>query len=230
MSRHWYTVSKWLEQTFPGLQPETEEARQETLITLMRHVTRMQAESPRQAAKWLSTIHRRKYIDMVRQHQRDPVRQGMLYERPDEEGVSRLDKVEAKESLHLPEHVMDAILARVLHETSQALEHATKSKTKRQLRRTQAQATLLRLVLDMEANTIIDLLNYGEAISNDRLYKWVERGRDSVLLGLTHWRNHASEDEAPLIDTLEEIIQKRRADAGKPRIREKSKNADTEHP
>ena len=96
-----------------------------------------------------------------------------------------------------------------------------KSASKRALRRTQAHAALLRLLCGWDADAIIVALDYGEPIKHDRLYKWVERGRAPVLAGLARWRRGAESGDhervGRIADVIEELMNERRADAGRAR-------------
>lgn len=215
---HWRAVARWLEQAFPGRSTEQEDARQEALVSLMRHVPWMRAESPLQAAKWMSTIVRRKKVDAHRTRKRDPVERALRRERATELGptIDRVAHQEEPAALVRPEAI-DQVVARALEQVHLALEETEPNAAKRQLRRTQAQATLLRLVSNASAEEIEKVLDYGEPIEKDRLYKWVERGRAVVLLGMDRWER---DDPAAIdvIDTFREIVGERRADAGLPRL------------
>ena len=74
----WRAIDDWMSRAFPGAD---EDARQNALIGLMRHVGTMRAEAPLQAAKWVSTILRRKHVDHIRARDRDPVRSALRAER-----------------------------------------------------------------------------------------------------------------------------------------------------
>ncbi len=212
----WRRVADWLERAFPGQRPELEDARQETLISLLRHVTEMQAEAPLQAAKWVSTIHRRKRLDGLRARKNDPVRQALAREPSRADATPILERVEAADGRVLTPAMLDRLVTQVLEHVHRAIEETVKSARKRQLRRTQAQAALLRLLCGWDADAIIAALDYGEPIGKDRLYKWVERGRDPVKIGLDRWASHDPES-ADVVEILREIMDDRRADAGKAR-------------
>lgn len=215
----WREVARWLADAFP--QASAEDARQETLISLVRNVSRMQADAPLQAAKWVSTILRRKRVDRLRARRTDPVHEALERE-PRATATPLLERLEAEDAPVLTPEMLESLVTTVLEHVHRALEESVKSATKRQLRRTQAQAALLRLVCGWEAEAIIDALDHGEAVSKSRLYKWVERGRAPIRLGLDHWEADAEGDELelhvrPVVAALREIVDERRADAGKPR-------------
>ena len=91
----------------------------------------------------------------------------------------------------------------------------------RLLRATQARATILRVVKEADADAIAVELDYGEPLGKDRSYKWVERGRPVVHLGLDRWLRLADEEDrdqiAQIVEAMREIVDERRADAGLPR-------------
>ncbi len=211
----WRVVSRWLAQAYPGTRRELEDARQEALVSLMRSVKTMRAEGPLQAAKWVGIILRRKRIDLARANVHDPIEQALRAEPKGEHASAPIDRLEAREPLDpgaIPE-LVDVVLEQV----HRALEESETNAAKRQLRRTQAQAALLRLVLDEDADAIAAALDHGEPLSKERIYKWVERGRPVVCLGLDRWERDGDPDAARVIAVLRETMDERRADAGVPR-------------
>ena len=211
----WRAIDRWLAQAFGGA--DGGDARQETLIALTRSVSRMQAEGPLAAAKWVATIHRHKKVDALRARKNDPVRAALETEPRAPDAPPLLERLEADETPTLTPAMLEALVTRILDHVHRALDDEVKSAAKRQLRRTQAQATLLRLVAGWDADAIVAALDYGEPVSKERLYKWVERGRAAVHAGLDRWAESADEGDATVIEVLREILDDRRADAGKPR-------------
>lgn len=217
----WRAVSRWLELAFPGHGAEGADRRQETLLSLLRSVGTMRAEGPLQAAKWVSTIHRRKHVDAIRAQHRDPVHDGLKNRPRDPSGPAPLEQVAADVEPHREPGALEALVDRVLGEVQLALEETVKSASKRLLRRRQAQAVLLRLVCGWDADAIEQALDLGEPVGKDRLYKWIERGRDPVRAGLDRWARRLDPEEreaqAPVFEALRELLDDRRADAGQPR-------------
>jgi hypothetical protein len=117
--------------------------------------------------------------------------------------------------------LIEAVVERLLAHVGLALEETERNESKRLLRATQAKACVLRLVHEADAEAIAAALDVGEPLAKDRIYKWIERGRPVVLLGLEHWeRASAPEDVEHVQDiarALREIVEERRADAGLPR-------------
>lgn len=219
MAAHWREVSRWLEAAFPGRRPEQEDARQETLVSLFRSVGRMQAIAPLQAAKWVSTIHRRKRIDAARSGASDPVQAALRYARDDHDGGSPIDRLEAPapEEPPPPMSLVDELLAEALEQVARMLEETEPKASTRQLRLRQAQAALLRLVRRLDAEAIVEALAVDEPVSKARLYKWVERGRAVVLAGLDRWGAGPDSPGEDVLDVLRTVTSARRADAGRAR-------------
>lgn len=216
---HWHGVHAWLVSTFPG-GGAADDRRQETLMALLRSVSGMRAETPLAAAKWVSTIHKRKRVDALRALSRNPVDVGLASAPRDPGLPSPLDRLEAAPAAP-PREALEAVVTMVLEQVHRVLERDVKNPRKRALRRVQAQAAMLRLVCGWDAEAIAEALDHGEPISRDRLYKWVERGRAPVLAALDDWETIDDADErdvlAPVIEALREMFETRRADAGVPR-------------
>lgn len=217
--RRWREIARWLEQAFPAR--DLEDARQEALVSLVRYVPLMRAETPLQAAKWVSTIVRHKRLDVARSRSKDPVHKALERESRREDATAPLERLIADEPRLAEPAVLDSLVTTVLEHVHRALEETEHNAARRQLRRTQAQATLLRLVSDADADEIARALDCGEPIGKDRVYKWVERGRPVVQLGLDRWARTADAEEreeiAPVIAALRDLVDQRRADAGVPR-------------
>lgn len=226
----WRYVAEWLVRAFPGGGDEGEDARQETLISVVRSVSRMQAEAPLQAAKWISTILRRKRIDAIRVRDNDPVREALRQESSRADATPMIDRLGCENTRELTPAMLEGLVTLVLGHVHRALEQGVKSAAKRQLRRTQAQAALLRLVCGWNAEEITEALDYGEPISKDRLYKWIERGRAPVVSGLDRWAAEAESDDIAVVEVLREIVEDRRADAGKARPKRRRSGVEEERP
>lgn len=216
----WRTIDAWLRATFPAVDADADEARQETLLAIARGVVSMEASVPAQAMKWISIIHRRKKIDGLRVRSRDPVRRGLdrggqgdelppLVEQIAGIDEPRVDPAAIERILETVEEHVEAILAED-HEHSPAGRH---------LRRLQARATLRRLVLEADFEELTRSLDADEPLTRDRVYKWVERGRPLVLAALDRWI--AEEGEGTMVASIAAvvrgIVEARRSDAGRAR-------------
>lgn len=219
--RSWREVSRWLEQAYPGRAEGIEDARQEALASLFRNVGGMRAESPLQAAKWVMTIVRRKRVDAIRLAGRDPVLKALRAEPSGPDARPLLERIAAEDAAVDGAAHLDRVVTTALEHVRRALEETVPNAAKRLLRFTQAQAALLRLVCEEDADAIAGALDHGEPVSRDRVYKWIERGRPVVLQGLARWERSLGEDErgdeAPVIAVLREFVEERRADIGVPR-------------
>lgn len=187
---------------------------QETLIAIGRHVRTMEATTPLGAAKWVSIILRRKHVDSVRDEATDPARTG-LSRSPDE---GPLDDLPADEPSP-PAAVLADRHARMEQEILAFVEHGDASALARVTQRAQARAAFYRLVLELDAEGVEARLRLPDPVGKDRLYKWIERGRPLVADAMRAWAaRHPDDDEiAALAKVVIELVEDRRADAGKPR-------------
>lgn len=213
--RRWRRVDAWLAHAFAGDDAASRDARQETLIAILRHIGAMTADAPLQCVKWVSTIHRHKRIDAMRAQKRDPIRRG-LDEPVFDDGTTALDRIAAPDGRTLSADALERLVETALAYVHEALELAVANPMKRQLRKTQAHAAVLRLVCGLDADAIEDALAIGEPIGKDRLYKWVERGRAPLADGLRRWAERDPE-MGDVCAVLLELTEERRADAGVPR-------------
>lgn len=223
----WRVIEEWLRGTFPGTTPEIQDARQETLITIARSVGGMEARVPLQAAKWVSTIHKRKRVDGLRARVRDPVHLGLERGRRregDEERPRLVERLEAGDEGALDAGAIERILATIEEHVEAHLATLEKSDARRHLLRQQARATLHRVLLGADVAELAATLDLasdapGEPVARDRVYKWVERGRPIVLAGLDRWVAEQGDGSvaADVAAVVRELIEARRSDAGRPR-------------
>ncbi len=220
--KSWREVSRWLALAHPSRTQDAEDARQEAMASLIRYIGGMRAESPVQAAKWLMTIVRRKHVDVARASARDPVTKALRAEPRGPDATPLLDRIASDPQSRDGAPALARVVNLALEHVQAFLEETVRNPGKRLLRAAQARATLLRLVYEQDAEAIVEALDYGEPIPKDRLYKWVERGRPTVLAALDRWEG-SLQDEGdgetmlPVIEALRELVGKRRADAGQPR-------------
>jgi DNA-directed RNA polymerase specialized sigma24 family protein len=215
--RHWRWLLGWVRarsRGFAGSGPR-EDVEQETLVAIARHVRHMEADTPLGAAKWVSTILRRKHVDALREKAVDPVTRG-LASSPEE---SPLDELAAEEPLPAAHAVLEDRYDRMERALLEFVEQSEPNVLTRVTRRAQARAAFYRLVLDLDAEGVDSRLRMAEPVGKDRLYKWVERGRPLVAAAMRAWaERHPSDEEiAALAKVAIELVEERRADAGKPR-------------
>lgn len=216
---HWRAIDAWLRATWPKRGAEADETRQETLLAIARSVSSMEASAPLQAAKWVATIHRRKQVDGFRVRKRDPVHRGLERGAGDEDATPLLDRLEGEAGMDVDASALERILASVEDHLEAELRAREPNLQVRHLKRLQARATLHRLVLDADFDALVVVLDAGEPLTRDRVYKWVERGRPWVLAALDRWAREAGEGTtaAEIVAALRERVEARRADAGRPR-------------
>ena len=103
-------------------------------------------------------------------------------------------------------------IAQVLERVAVWIAHNVKSPVKRQGDLRRAQVALLANVRGFGYDAIVEALSVTPPPSKAAVYKWIERGREQVLLpALSEWEHPVA---AALI---EQLIDSRRGDAGKPR-------------
>ena len=213
----WRTVVAFLRLEDPR---GSDDARQETVINVMRFVRSFEGQSAGEAVRWLRTVYRHRTRDLWRVDVRDPVRGALDGKRSDAERDAP-----AVERLAAPAPSLAPLAAAALARTTDAvfsrlelrLESDGVSASKRALRRVQARAAWLRLVQEDDAAAIEEALAPERAPSRDALYKWIERGREVLLGVIDAWIVELAGDdpEALLVpQALKEIIGERRADAG----------------
>jgi hypothetical protein len=208
----WSRVERFLQTTYP--RGTEDDARQETLLSVLRNVSRMEATTPKQAAKWIGTIHRRKRVDELRAKKSDPLAKVRSGPSDGDEHTDALERVPATETLHLRSEHFAALLETVESKVEDSL--ADETPLTRALRRVQARAALRRVLLDESADEIIPALGVPTPPNRDLLYKWIERGRPLVIAALRCWAQAEPQDRE-VAEALAELMAERRADAGVPR-------------
>jgi DNA-directed RNA polymerase specialized sigma24 family protein len=207
----WRVVAAWARGRAPARDRRHDDVVQETLLAIARYVREMEASSPRQAAKWATTILRRKQIDVLRQDAVDAVARGL------DEGDATLDAITAEEPT-VPPTLLDAQYRRIEEVVLASIEDEP-SATVRLTRRSMARAAIYRFVLELEPEAVEARLALAEPIGKERLYKWIERGRALVADAMRDWAD-ARPDESDvqaISGVVIELVEARRADAGKPR-------------
>lgn len=214
----WRVVQEFLRDLHPARDADSDEAQQETMLAILYGVASMDAETPLAAAKWVARIYRNKRVDVARARARNPVDRGLARTR-DDEGASALEHLAAEDGPPIAPDVLERVLAAVEEQVDAHLRETEPKPEVRHLRRLQARAALHRLVLGAEFEDIVAVLDAGEPLSRDRVYKWVERGRAVVTAALERWVRSGGEGStvAEIAVAVREIVEERRADAGRPR-------------
>ena len=118
--------------------------------------------------------------------------------------------------LALPEDALERLLDDVEDRVAAWLEAHERSPSTRHIRRQQARATLHRTVLGASHAALVAVLDADEPLTEDRVYKWVERGRAVLSKVLDAWEAELEEapESAAIVGRLRELCEARRSDAG----------------
>ena len=224
---------------------DRDEARQITLIKVLRGLPRMNARGSRQSAAWVRRIYSNAFIDLKRAKGRDPVTQGMRHRQVDESaGRGEVDPFERLDSQSILSDGVASGLASLggpsaddgrrdpvddpavlehhrdllLDEVRAYLEVHRSRPEKRAGDHRRAQAALLRHIDGLDAAAIAAHLGVDPPPSKAAMYKWIERGREEVLLPtLATWSMRLDLDGRTrrFVGAMTDFLQEsRRADAG----------------
>lgn len=210
----WRIVERWLRANHPRGR-DVEDVHQETLIAIARHVSTLEATHAGGAVRWVNTIRKRKLIDLVRHESRSPARLGLAYA-PADDGSMPVDLLERDDARPVDPQALELLVEAVEVAIGEHADATWTNAIDRQLRRLQGRATLQRS-LGQDLDGIRRALALGPDLGDDRIYKWIERGRPVLLAALARIREDASEEVVPVIDVLVELASARRVDAGRPR-------------
>lgn len=218
----WRAVEAFVRQNRAARGQDGDDVTQDALIAMARHVGDLDARDAPGALAWCARIAHHKKVDMARARAREG-RRAQAHE-PDTTAVDLLERDDG--------HPIDdralAILISVVEERIHT--HVEKlgisSAAERQLKRTQARATLHR-VLGAETPQLRSVLALDPGFAPDRLHKWVERGRPLLLAVLESLAWDHEGDAQDVVNMLRDAVLARRVDAGVARPgRRKSKGED----
>ncbi len=216
----WRVVERWLRENHPRGR-EADDVHQETLIAIARRVSMLEAEHAGAAVRWVNTIRKRKFIDLIRHESRSPARLG-LARFATEEAPAPVDLIERDDARAVDPQALELLVESVEVAIGEHVDVTYPNALDRQLRRLQARAILHR-ALGQDLEGIRAALALGPDFGDDRIYKWVERGRPVLRLVLAQMRESASEEAAAVLEVLGERAASRRADAGRPRAARRTK-------
>lgn len=202
-----------------GRGPAHEDLRQRLLIKVHRHAPSFQGATAAAAAAWLRQIHSRLVIDHHRRAARERARP-----LPPEELDAVVAETEDEEAFD-PEVLTEWIEGPLMDQVDAFLAEHVARPLQRARHRRHAQVTILRKVRKLERDAILATLPEGDRPKPATLDKWVERGRDKVLLpALERWEAEEEAQETPRPSVLgfvhalrELLVEGRRSDHGKPR-------------
>lgn len=208
----WRVVERWIRvRHHHDHLGDRDDVIQEAVLAIGRNVSRMDATTPAAAAKWVSTIVHRKRVDALR----GSVRRGGP---AGGSGEAEVDDLEAPEPA-VPPEVLEERHARIEEVVLRHVERTVEDPLLRMGRRGQVRACIYRLVRDLEIPEVEARLRLADPISRELLYKWIERGRPTVAAAMRAWAEASAEDDEvqSLAAVVIELVEARRADAGKPR-------------
>jgi len=217
----WRGLSDHIDRRYRLGEREHADVRQRTLLKVMGAVAGMDADAPGRAEAWLRRVHRSARADHHR-NLGDKLMDRALRATPkDGDGtwIERVGpKVDPVESPPVDEEAaLDAALASVLERASAWIDDNVENKAKRAGDLRRAQVSLLANVRGHGYDAIVDELGLDPPPSKSAVYKWIERGREQVLLpALEGWEHPATHA------LVELLVGSRRADAGKPRPRRRA--------
>lgn len=211
----WRLVMRFLDETFRARdhQPDHDEAVQHTLLKVLTKVDQMLATTPASAAAWVKRVYRRRRDELRRRRVRNAVDLGLasgdgFLERLRAPEPPRAGDVEALSELE--EDLFDLVDAWLC-------EHVGRP-GKRLGDRRRAEVAFLAAVRGLDHAEIEARLG-ADAPARATLYKWIERGREEVLLPALAWTG-GPQIAPPVRRTLVQILEaERRSDAGRPRPR-----------
>ena len=205
----WRVVETLLRRTRPTQGVDGDDVLQETLIAIARHVGELDARDAGSAVAWCTRIASHKRIDLARARAREAPRAEAREGEPDV-----IDLLERDDGHPLDDRALTLLIdgiddAIVRHVDGLGITSAQE----RQLKRTQARATLHR-VMGAETDQLRSVLALEPSFGSDRLAKWVERGRPLLLAVLERlaW-DHEGDARAVLL-SLRDLVLTRRVDAG----------------
>lgn len=209
----WGIVRAWIRGRGRGA--DAEDIEQEALFAVMRNVQRMTAEVPLAAAKWISTILRHKHIDQIRARNVDALDHGLAHSADHDP----LESVQADSEVRATPEMLEDRYGRIEEAILRFVEESESRPSLRLTKRAQGRAAFYRLVREFDSDDVEAAIAFPEPIGKDRLYKWIERGREVVAQAMDAWQARAPHDAevAAIRDVVVDTMLARRADAGQPR-------------
>lgn len=205
----WRLVETFVRRSRATQGAEGDDVAQETLIAVARHVADLDARDAASAVAWCARIARHKKIDFVRARAREGKRAEAT-----EADASAVDLIERDDGSPIDDRALARLVEVVEDGIARYVEGlAIRSAVERQLKRTQARATLHR-VLGAETAQLREVLALEPGFAADRLHKWVERGRPLLVAVLDRLAWDHEGDAHEVFMTLREAVLARRADAG----------------
>lgn len=226
----WRAVDAFLRHRCRTARTDAEDVHQRALLKVLRGVENIQADTPAAAERWLRRVHE---TALIEHHRRlDPVRDALKKAPREPDAAPLIERLAAPDPDRTEADAVriDALQEAVLDRVERWLSENVRRPSKRVGDFARARAAWMANVLGAEAEAIREAL--GRDAKRDTLYKWIERGREQVLLpAVTAWEAEAGAagEDATVPATLREILEgSRRADSGKPRPGRRSVSRDTD--
>jgi DNA-directed RNA polymerase specialized sigma24 family protein len=220
----WRIVETLVKRTRAAQGADGDDVLQETLLAIARHVADLDARDAGAAVAWCTRIASHKKIDLARAR----VREGQKVEARDPE-VDVVDLLERDDGHAIDDRALAVLIegiddAIVRHVDGLGIASAAE----RQLKRTQARATLHR-VMGAETDQLRSVLALEPTFGSDRLAKWVERGRPLLLAVVERLAWDHEGNARDVLFSLRDLVLARRVDAGVARPKRR-KTTDEESP
>lgn len=212
----WRSLSDHLDRRYRLDHRVQDDVRQRTLLKVMGAVAGMEADTEGRAEAWLRRVHNSAHIDHHRSRGSKLMDQA-LKATPRDGSSGWLERVgprvEAQDARPEDEGAaVEAALDAVLERAAAYLGETVAQPKKRQANLLRAQVALMANVRGMETPAIIEALDRDPPPTKGAVYKWVERGREQVLLPALEGWDH------PVAEALGAHLEGcRRGDAGKAR-------------
>lgn len=207
----WRAVESFVRGSRAALGDDGDDVVQDTLFSIAKHLAELDARDVAGVIAWVTRIARHKKIDLARAR----VREGHRVE-PREPDVSAVDLLERDDGHPLDDRALAVLIEVVEEAIATRFDALASPAADRLLKRTQARAALHR-VLGAERLELRATLGLDPSVGDDRLHKWVERGRP-LLAGVLEslmWDHEG--DARELFAALREAALTRRIDAGQAR-------------
>lgn len=212
----WRGLSEHIDRRYPLPDREHDDVRQRTLLKVFGAVDRMEADTPGRAEAWLRRVHRSARMDHHRTRNSALIDQALKTTPKDadpewfERAMPSAEPFE--DHTRDDDAALEGVISVVLDRVAQHLVDNVKSLPKRQGDYRRAEVALLASVRGEAYEGIVAKLGLDPPPSRGAVYKWIERGREQVLLpALEGWTHPAA------ASLVEHLTSTRRADAGKPR-------------
>ena len=207
----WRVVDAFVRRSRDALGLEGDDVAQDALMAIVRHVGEMEARDEAGAIAWVTRIVRNKKIDAARGRLREP----RALEAEGDEG-SLVERLEGEDGRPIDDRALTMLIEVVEEAITAKVDGLPLPAIDRQLRRVQARATLHR-VLGAGAGELREVLALESGVTDDRLHKWVERGRPLLVAVLEGLAWDQQDEVRALFHALRDAVLARRADAGRPR-------------